>query len=42
MVQRVTASGKTNENGTIHIEEWMITIFLVYFKGWMVAIRVVK
>ena len=27
--QRVTASGKTYEKGTIHIEEWMIAIFSV-------------
>ena len=27
--QQVTASGKTNENGKIHIEEWMIAIFSV-------------
>ena len=27
--QEVTARGKTNENGTIHIEEWMIAIFSV-------------
>ena len=27
--QWVTASGKTNENGTMHIEEWMIAIFSV-------------
>ena len=27
--QQVTARGKTNENGTIHIEEWMIAIFYV-------------
>ena len=24
--RRMTASDKTNENGTIHIEEWMIVI----------------
>ena len=27
--QLVTASGKTNKNGTIHIEQWMIAIFSV-------------
>ena len=41
--QLVTASGKTNENGTIHIEQWMIAIFFCdHFKGFMAAIRVVK
>ena len=27
--QRVTASGKTNENGTVYFKEWMIAIFSV-------------
>ena len=41
--QLVRASGKTNENGTIHIEQWMIAIFFCdRFKGFMAAIRVVK
>ena len=31
-LQRVTASDKTNENGTIHNEEWVIAIFLWLFQ----------
>ena len=31
--QWVTPSGKTNENGTKHIEEWMTVIFSL-FLGW--------
>ena len=45
--QWVTAIGKTNESGTIHIKERMISFFLWqkqihYFKEWMAAIRVVR
>ena len=29
----MTTSGKTNENGTKHIEEWMTVIFSL-FLGW--------
>ena len=36
-LQRVTAGGKTNENNTMHIEEWMIAIFSVTISndGWL-------